>query len=122
MSLCWVTLSTDKMDESLKFYTEIAGLNVDSRFSPDENTDIAMLGNPDSAKVELLHRKGCTPAKNSEGISIGLRVGSLDKIIETVKRKGIPISSGPVCLASGMKFFMVSDPNGVTVQFVEEKR
>lgn len=110
------------MDESLKFYTEIAGLTVDSRFSPDENTDIAMLGNPESAKIELLDRKGYATAKNSKGISVGIKVVSLENMLERVKKNNIPIISGPVSPSPGLSFFMVSDPNGVSVQFVEEKR
>ena len=108
MSLCWVTISTDKMDESLKFYTEVAGLKIDSRFSPDENTDIAMLGDPDFPKVELLDRKGNPSVKSSEGLSIGLKVESLDEMMEIVKEKGIPVLSGPVSVP-GLRFFMVSD-------------
>lgn len=122
MSLCWITVFTDKMDESLKFYTEVAGLKIDSRFSPDENTDIAMLGNPESAKIELLDRKGYPPVKNCKGISLGLRVESLEDMLEKVKKHGIAVNSGPVSPSPGLSFFMVSDPNGVTVQFVEEKR
>ncbi|MGI6472525.1 MAG: VOC family protein [Candidatus Methanomethylophilaceae archaeon] len=122
MSLCWITITTEKMEESLKFYTEIAGLKIDSRFSPDENTDIAMLGDPESAKVELLCRKGYATVKNTKGISVGLRVDSLEGMLEKIKMNKIPIVSGPVSPSPGLSFFMVSDPNGVTVQFVEEKQ
>lgn len=121
MSLCWVTISTDKLEESLKFYTEVAGLTIHSRFKPDENTEIIMLGSPESAKVELLHREGGPLVKSSEGLSFGLLVDSLDEMIERVNENNIRIISGPVSPSPGLRFFMVSDPNGVTVQFVEEK-
>lgn len=32
--LSWITLHTNKMEESFEFYTKIIGLNVTSRFSP----------------------------------------------------------------------------------------
>lgn len=122
MKLCWVTINTDNMEESLRFYTEIAGLDVASRFRPDHETEIAFLGGDDDPKVELISGPGCAAKGILKGISIGIRVDSLYDILEKVKGKGIDVISGPVSPSPSIKFFMVSDPNGVTVQFVEEMK
>ncbi len=120
MELCWVTINTEKMEESLRFYTEIAGLDIASRFRPNPETEIAFLGGADDPKVELISGPGGAAKGILKGISIGIRVDSLDDMLERVRGEGIDVISGPVSPSPSTKFFMVSDPNGVTVQFVEE--
>lgn len=119
MELCWITLHTDRMEESLYFYTKVVGLDIDSRFSPDNDAEIAMLGKKDRPKIELIYQKSQIDKIKSDGISIGFTVKSLEDTIEKVKKEGIPIKAGPISPNPGIRFFMVSDPNGVTVQFVE---
>lgn len=122
MELCWVTISTDKMEESLGFYTKVAGLEIASRFKPKSDTEVAFLGTGDAPKLELISQPGEVVKGGLSGISIGIRVESLDQIMERVKGEGIEITSGPVSPTPSIRFFKVSDPNGVTVQFVEETK
>lgn len=35
MKFCWVTITVKNMEESLRFYYEIVGLNIDKRFKLD---------------------------------------------------------------------------------------
>ena len=51
--------------------------------------------------------------------SWGFEVESLDEMLALIKEKGIAIYSGPVQPSPQIKFFNVFDPNGLSIQFVE---
>lgn len=46
---------------------------------------------------------------------------SLDEMMDFVKGKGIEIISGPFEPNPNTRFFFVLDPNGLRVQFIEQK-
>jgi lactoylglutathione lyase len=119
MNLCWVTIRVGDPETSLKFYQGILGLPLASRHS-GPGRDIIMLGEKEAPKVELLYSQNQKPDPGS-GMSIGLRVNSLDDTMELLKQHGIPIVSGPMAPDPHTSFFFVKDPDGYTVQFVEQK-
>ncbi len=119
MDFCWVTLHVDDFEESLRFYHELLGLKVLSRFSPGEGVEIAMLGEEDKPKIELLSNRGGGTKNKGAGVSIGFKVDSLDKAAEYVKQKQIPITKGPFSPSPKTRFFFIEDPDGFEVQLTE---
>jgi lactoylglutathione lyase len=117
MNCCWSTITTEKLDESVNFYTEILGLYVARRFSPFPGTKIAFLKDGNGFKIELLQNSGPAGAPK-EGISLGFEVKSLADTLALVQSKQIPAFGGPTKVP-GCSFFFVKDPNGVSIQFVE---
>lgn len=117
MKFCWCTITAADLNESVKFYEEIAGLKIERRFAAGPDTEIAFLGDGET-KIELIsHGKG--KVNIGEDISIGFEVKSLDEMMKLVNKKGIKIHSGPFAPNPHTKFFYVQDPNGLKVQFVE---
>lgn len=116
MKFCWCTISVRNMDESLKFYQEIVGLDLSRRFKAGPDTEIAFLGNGET-KIELV--SGKKDINIGQDISVGFEVESVDKMISFLKEKGVGILNGPIQPNPHVKFFYVSDPNGLKVQFVE---
>jgi lactoylglutathione lyase len=108
----------DNMDESLKFYQEIVGVSISRRFTAGAGIEIAFLGEEET-KVELVCNPNHKKAGNAEGISLGFEVQSVDNMIEVIKEKGLEVESGPFQPNPHIKFFHVKDPNGVSIQFVE---
>lgn len=121
MNLCWITLKVKNIQESLKFYNELLGIEIFKRFSPNPGVDIAMIGEKDGPKIELICGKGSNPQIQSRGISIGFQVKSLDETMKYMKEKGISIKSGPISPSAGVRFFFIEDPDGVEVQIVESR-
>lgn len=117
MKFSWCTIKVKDLEESLKFYQEIVGLNVDHRFKAGPN-EIAFLGNGET-KVELIHDATADKVNIGEDISLGFEVESVDKMMGFLKEKGIPIHSGPIQPSPQVRFFFVLDPNGLRIQFVE---
>ena len=118
MKFCWSTLSVKNMEESLEFYTEIVGLTVGQRFKAGPGTEIAFLGDGET-KVELICHQDKNDVQVGSDISWGFEVKSVDEMIDFVKNKGIEIESGPIQPNPHTKFFFIRDPNGLSIQFVE---
>lgn len=119
MKYCWTTIMVKDMEESLKFYQEIVGLKENRRFQTGPGIQIVFLGEGET-EIELM-----TPAQPRElsygaDISLGFETASVDDLMAELKEKGIPIS-GPFSPNPHVKFFYVTDPNGVKIQFVENK-
>lgn len=120
MKFCWSTISVKNLEESLKFYQEIVGLEVDRRFPAGPGIEIAFLGSGET-KVELICNEAVKEISFGEHISLGFEVESVDEMIKFVQEKGIAIHSGPFEPNPHVKFFFVTDPNGLKIQFVENK-
>lgn len=118
MKFCWTTLIVKNLEDSLKFYKEIVGLDVIRRFKAGPGVEIAFLGEGET-KVELICNEVSRKVSFGQNISLGFEVNSVDEVMAFVKEKGIDIQSGPFQPNSHTKFFYVLDPNGLKIQFVE---
>jgi lactoylglutathione lyase len=118
MDFCWVTLRVNDLEKSLEFYHGILGLPVCSRFG-GHGTEIAMLGEADKPKIELLQDGTHMETARGEGVSIGFTVDSLDKTMEYLGSKQVPVAKGPFAPSPHIRFLFVKDPDGYEVQLVE---
>lgn len=121
MKFAHVTIKVKNMNESMKFYEEIVGLAVVNRFPAGPNMEIVFLGQGETL-VELIHDSSNEDISIGSDISIGFGVDSLDETMAFVKEKGIEIFSGPFQPNPNTRFFFVLDPNGLRVQFIEQKK
>ena len=120
MNFCWTTLHVNDLKKSLGFYQEIVGLEIDRRLEAGPDTQIAFLGNGET-KVELVDDESIEDVNIGEDISLGFEVDSVEQKMSFVKKKDINIHSGPFEPNPHIKFFYILDPNGVKIQFVENK-
>lgn len=120
MNCCWCTITTEKLEESVKFYEEVVGLSVARRFSPAPGTEITFLKDGDGFEIELLQSCKHMNAEK-DGVSLGFEVKSLADALALAKSKNISVFGGPTKVP-GCSFFFVKDPNGVSIQFVENNR
>jgi lactoylglutathione lyase len=92
------------------------------RFPAGPGIEIAFMGNGVNGEtlVELLADSNATEVHFSDSLSIGFAVVSADSMLETVKSKNIPICGG-LMETPKFKFFMIKDPNGLNIQFFQQK-
>lgn len=121
MKFAHVTINVKNMNESLKFYEEIVGLPVVNRFTAGPNMEIVFLGQGETL-VELILDSSNENITIGSDISIGFAVDSLDDTMAFIKDKGIEIKSGPFQPNPNTRFFFVEDPNGLKVQFIQQKK
>ena len=122
MKFLWTAIYVKNLDESIAFYSDLLGLQALRRFPAGPGMEIAFMGNGinNETLVELLADSNNSTVNYSEFISIGFAVDSVDTMLDTVKSKNIPVHSGPF-ETPGSKFFCIKDPNGLNVQFFQQK-
>lgn len=118
MEFCWVTLHVKDMEESLRFYEEVVGLEIDNKFNAGPGVEIVFLGDGQT-KIELICDRNGNDVSMGNDISLGFEVESMEKMIEFIEFKGLEVHSGPFSPNPSVKFFFVEDPNGLKIQFVE---
>lgn len=120
MSYLWTTISVKDLDASQNFYQEIVGLPLNARFAAGPETEIAFLGG-EGTTVELICNKGVEAAAIDKGISLGFSVPSLEEKIVFLKERGITLESEILSPNPNMRFFFIQGPDGLRIQFVEQK-
>mgnify|MGYP001565562577 FL=1 len=108
----------NNLEESLKFYQDIVGLNINRRFNAGPYVEIAFLGD-DETKIELICDKSLKKVDLGHNISLGFIVNSVDEMMAFVKEKGIDIQDEISQPNPHVKFFYILDPNGLKIQLVE---
>jgi lactoylglutathione lyase len=121
MKFCWSTIMVRDLDESIRFYEEIVGLELARRFPAGHGMEIAFLGTGET-QIELICDKNQEEINIGPDISWGFLVDSVDSMLAFLKSKGVEILSGPFKTGNGSTFFYVADPNGMKIQFFEEAR
>ncbi len=119
MKFLWTTILVKNMEETLKFYQEIAGLKLDRRFNAGPGMEICFLGEGET-KLEVICNEKFKNIDAGNAVTLGFKVDSLDEMIKFVNEKGIEIKTGPVQPNPNIKYFIVQDPNGIKVQFAEQ--
>ena len=117
---CWVTLNVLDVERSVAFYNGLLGLPVSTE-SKSDGTSLAMLGDDNTPKVEVISHKGVTIDNPGNGVSVGFEVTSLEDTMQRLKANNVPILSGIISPGPHISFFFAADPDGYRVQFVEHK-
>ena len=102
------------MDESIKFYTEIMGFEIDSQHTPIPGARITLLKGEGDAMIELIEN-----TQYEIGMySVGLDVENIHTTVEELKSKGAKITMEPRPITVGMLAFL-EDPNGVRIALIQ---
>ena len=118
MKLNWVTLKVNNLEKSVAFYSEFLNLDIAERFGNEEH-QIVMLGKEDEAKIELIWEANTKVEQAGTGISIGLEADDFDGLLASLREQGVPVI-GPIAPNPHIRFFFINDPDGYTVQLVEQ--
>ena len=105
------------MDESIKFYTEVLGLEIDSQHNPYPGLRITLLKAEGDAMIELIEGEE-TPQKTGL-FSVGIEVEDINTKVKELKTKGAKIIRGPIEVATGAIIAFLQDPNGVQIGLIQ---
>ncbi|MCC2865872.1 VOC family protein [Ihubacter massiliensis] len=120
MKFTFATIHVKDLEESIRFYEDVIGMNTARRFAAGPNTEIAFMEDG-PAEIELICDKTAAPGSFSEDLSLGLSVDSLDEAMAEMERQGVVITGGPIQPNPNTRFFFIKDPNGVTLEIIEQK-
>jgi lactoylglutathione lyase len=111
MKIKYSTLIVKDMEESIKFYTEVMGFEIDSQYDLGPAGNITLLKGEGEAMVEIIKN----PVDEPGLFSIGM---DLNTTLEELKAKGAKITMGPMEITVGTLAF-IEDPNGVRIALIQ---
>lgn len=119
MKFSAISIFTHDLDKSIAFYQNVIGLTLDSMSSPFPGQRTAVLCDEKGHNIEILQNDVSKPF-SGEGISLVFTVNQIGEAAALMKKNNVPVVSAPKTLKNGMKSMIVSDPNGVELNLIEE--
>ena len=109
------------MDQTLRFYTEVLGLEVLERKTSPRGSHLAFLRVPNSEElIEFCSFPPGGPVRVQEDlVHLAFQVESLDDTIAALTAKGVSITDGPTTTSSGSRFIFIDAPDGYEVELIE---
>ena len=119
MKFAWTTLRVSDLERSIAFYSDVLGLSPMARMGTDSHR-VVMFGPDGETKVELVWEAAPLPESAGGGVSLGFIPEDLDAFMARLAGLGIP-AAGPVSPSPDIRFFFIRDPDGYTIQLVEQR-
>ena len=114
MKVKYATIIVKDMNESVKFYTEVMGFEIDSQYNPRPEVMITLMKSKGDAMIELIKN-----TENEIGLySVGLDVENINTTVKKLKSKGAKITMEPVPITVGTLAFL-EDPNGARIALIQ---
>ncbi|HLZ33328.1 MAG TPA: VOC family protein [Nitrospira sp.] len=109
------------MDQTIRFYTEVLGLEVLERKTSPRGSHLAFLRVSNSDElIELCSFPPSGPVRVQEDlVHLAFQVENLDDTVAALNRKGVTITDGPTKTASGSRFIFIDAPDGYEVELIE---
>ena len=114
MKIKYNTFIVRDMEESIKFYTEVMGFEVDSEHNPYPGAKIVLLKGEGETMIELIQNN-----ENEPGLfCIGMDVDDMNTTLEELKSKGAKVTMEPIPITVGTLAF-IEDPNGARIALIQ---
>ena len=109
------------MDQTIKFYTDVLGLEVLERKTSPRGSHLAFLKVPNSEElIELCSFPPSGPVKVQEDlVHLAFEVDNLDETVRTLNAKQVKITDGPTRSSSGSRFIFIDAPDGYEIELIE---
>jgi lactoylglutathione lyase len=109
------------MDQTIRFYTDVLGLEVLEKKVSPRGSHLAFLKVPNSEElIELASFPPSGPVRVQEDlVHLAFQVDSIDDTIATLTVKEIRITDGPTTTSSGSRFIFIDAPDGYEVELIE---
>lgn len=110
----YATMIVENMEESVNFYQDVMGFEIDSRYDPAPGISITLMKSRGETMIELIkdnvHKVGF--------YDIGMEVEDMEATVAELKSKGVKILQEPQPTLVG-SFALAEDPNGVRIGFIK---
>jgi lactoylglutathione lyase len=109
------------LDETIRFYTAVLGLEVVQRKTSPRGSQLAFLKVPNSDElIELTSFPPSGPVKVQEDlVHLAFQVDNLDATMASLAAMGVKITDGPTQTSSGSRFIFIDAPDGYEIELIE---
>ena len=109
------------MQQTIAFYTDVLGLEVLERKTSPRGSHLAFLKAPNSEElIELCSFPASGAVQVQEDlVHLAFEVDDLDRTIDELNAKGIPITDGPTTASSGSRFIFIDAPDGYEIELIQ---
>ena len=109
------------MEQTIKFYREVLGLEVVEQKVSPRGSHLAFLAVPNSQElIELCSFPSSGAVKVQEDlVHLAFEVEDLDETIRELHAKGVPITDGPTLSSSGSRFIFIDAPDGYEIELIQ---
>lgn len=115
MKMQHITINTMCMEESIRFYQEIVGLTIQADMRGKGSPIVFLANGAGETSVELIADPD--HAYTGSGISIGFGADDVEAKREELLQAGYEVTP-MIAPNPHVKFFFVTDPNGIKIQFI----
>ena len=114
-------MRVSNLDHTIRFYTDVLGLEVLERKVSPRGSQLAFLKVPNSEElIELTSFPPSGPVTVQEDlIHLAFQVENLDDTIASLNAKGVKVTDGPTRTSSGSRFIFIDAPDGYEVELIE---
>lgn len=114
-------MRVSNMDQTIRFYTGVLGLEVMERKVSPRGSHLAFLKVPNSEElIELCSFPASGPVQVQEDlVHLAFEVDNLDDTIAALRGQGIKITDGPTRSSSGSRFIFIDAPDGYEIELIE---
>jgi lactoylglutathione lyase len=109
------------LDETIRFYTGVLGLEVLERKTSPRGSQLAFLKVPNSDElIELTSFPPSGPVKVQEDlVHLAFQVENLDQTIASLNAQGVKVTDGPTATSSGSRFVFIDAPDGYEIELIQ---
>jgi lactoylglutathione lyase len=109
------------IEQTIRFYTDVLGLEVLERKVSPRGSHLAFLKVPNSEElIELTSFPPSGPVRVQEDlVHLAFQVENLDDTIASLNAQGVKITDGPTQSSSGSRFIFIDAPDGYEVELIE---
>jgi lactoylglutathione lyase len=123
MRFLHTSITVRNIEESVRFYTDVLGLEFERRRKiPENHAEIAFVRDPESgARVELTYWEGKESLDPGEQLDhLAFEVADLDATLADARARGVRVAKEPYRLQGGSsRIAFLLDPNDVWIELIE---
>lgn len=121
LKLLHTRMRVSDLDETIRFYTSVLGLEVIERKTSPRGSQLAFLRVPNSEElIELTSFPPSGPVKVQEDlVHLAFQVERLEDTMAALAAQGIRITDGPTTSSSGSRFIFIDAPDGYEIELIE---
>ena len=112
------------LENSVKFYKEILGLEEVRRHKSPRGSELVFLKAPGSEElIELCYFPASGPVQVQPDLThLAFEVDSLDEFAQHLAKFGLKYSDGPTLRADGSGFAFIDAPEGYEIELMQKSR